>query len=123
MGMDQYIDAIKYDLNDKTKIIERKELVYWRKFYDLNRSLHYYDDMYAKDLPLTKEEVESILQFVSHNRDYFDGFQTVPDVCEVLDQYDELKEDGWNIVYNANWQVIKHVQIIQRQIPLLFARH
>lgn len=103
MGMDQYIDIIRRDPNDKKNIIERKEKVYWRKFYDLNRGLQYDNDMYAKDLPLTKQEVENILQFVSHNRDYFNGFNTVPAVCEVLDQYDELKENGWDIVYNANW--------------------
>ena len=101
--MDQYIDVIKRDPNNKQNILERKVMVYWRKFYELNSGLRYHNDMYAKDLPLTKQELENILQFISHNRDYFNGFNTVPAVCELLDQYDELKEDGWDIVYNANW--------------------
>ena len=47
--------------------------------------------------------IKKILDYVAHNRDYFDSFQTVPDVCELLDQWDELKGDGWVINFNANW--------------------
>ncbi len=105
MGMDMYIDAIKRDPTDKKKILERKELCYWRKFWDLHYSLpfSYGEKEYGGDIPLTKDDVEQILQFVAHNRDYFDSFQTVESVCELLDNYDSLKEDGWQIVYNANW--------------------
>lgn len=103
MGMDQYLEKIKRDPNNKSNIIEREELCYWRKFYDLNDELHYNDDMCGKDLVLTKNELEMMLNYVSHNRDYFDSFQTVEQVCEALDQYDELKKDGWAVVYNSNW--------------------
>lgn len=103
MGLDAYIDRIKRDPNDKLKVIERKEAVYWRKFWDLQYELGYSDSEYGKDRKLTKDDVEKILDFVTHNRDYFDGFSTVEDVCEVLDKYDEWREDGWDIVYNANW--------------------
>lgn len=105
MGMDMYIDAVKRDPNDKKNILERKELCYWRKFYDLHRAIPcgYSEEDYGKDVSLTKEDVEEILQFVTHNRDYFGGFATVADVCEVLDTYEELKRDGWQIVYNVDW--------------------
>lgn len=105
MGMDMYIDAIKRDPNDKMNVLERKEMCYWRKFWDLHYNLpfKYDNDDYAQDIKLTKGDVEEILHFVSHNRDYFYGFKTVESVCELLDNYDELKADGWDIVYNANW--------------------
>lgn len=103
MGMDAYIYKIKKDPNNKSNILEREELCYWRKFYDLNKMLQYDDSMYAKDLRLTKEDVEKILQFVAHNRDYFYGFSTVESVCEVLDKYDELTNEGYTIVFNSDW--------------------
>lgn len=105
MGMDMYIDVIKRDPNDKQNILERKELCYWRKFYALHSAIlcGYTEDYSGKDIVLTKDDVEEILQFVTHNRDYFDGFTTVADVCELLDTYEELKQDGWQIVYNADW--------------------
>ena len=103
MGMDSYIDIIKKDPNNKQNILERKEAVYWRKFYALNAMLGYGDSMYGKDLRITKSDLEDILQFVTHNRDYFDGFSTVPDVCELLDTYDDLSTEGWSVVFNSNW--------------------
>lgn len=105
MGMDMYIDKIKRDPNDKKNILERQELCYWRKFWDLHYALpfDYGSEEYGQDVPLTKNDVEQILQFVTHNRDYFDGFQTVESVCELLDDYDQIKKDGWQVVYNANW--------------------
>ena len=105
MGMDMYVDAIKRDPNDKTNVLERKEMCYWRKFWPLhyNMPFKYGMEEYGQDEKLTKGDVEEILHFVSHNRDYFGGFKTVESVCELIDQYDELKADGWDIVYNANW--------------------
>lgn len=103
MGMDSYIDKIKRDPNDKNNILERVELIYWRKFYEVNAVLGYGDNMYGKDLSLTKDEVKKILQVVTYNRDYFGGFDTVPAVCDLYDMYDDYKADGWQIVFNSNW--------------------
>ena len=103
MGLDMYIDRIKRDSNDKLKVLERDEVCYWRKNWNLLDELGYGDSEYGKDRKLTKEDIEEILTFVAHNRDYFDGFSTVESVCEVLDKYDEWKEEGWDIVFNANW--------------------
>ena len=103
MGLDMYIDRIKRDPNDKLKVLERNEVCYWRKNWDLLLKLDYTDDEYGKDRKLTKEDVEEILQFVSHHRDYFGGFSTVDDVCDLLDRYDTYKHEGWDIVFNASW--------------------
>lgn len=99
-----YIEKIKRNPNDKSEVIEREELCYWRKFWDLHYELGLYGEGdYGNDVPMTKDDVERCLQFVSHNRDYFDTFQTVPLVCFVLAEYDVLIAEGWEIVYNADW--------------------
>ena len=109
VGLDVYIDKCR-----KPKIIEidgrkyrdyeeREQLCYWRKNYDLLDIMKYGEDDYGQDVCMRKEDVEKILDYVAHNRDYFGGFQTVPDVCELLDQWDELKDDGWVICFNSTW--------------------
>lgn len=109
MGLDIYIDKcrkpIMKEFNGKMyrDYEERKNLCYWRKFYDVLHVMHYSEDEYGQDIQLTKNDVENILNIVSHNRDYFNGFTTVPDVCELLDNWDDLKEDNWIINFNANW--------------------
>lgn len=105
MGLDMYIEKIKRDPNDKHNIITRKELCYWRKNWNLmyNLPFKYGDEEYAKDVLLTKDDVEKILDYVIHHRDYFNGFQEVANVCDVLDIYDELKDDGYEVVFNADW--------------------
>ena len=49
------------------------------------------------------EDVEKILQLVTHHRDYFNSFDGVPQVCELLDDWEELEEEGWVLNFNANW--------------------
>lgn len=105
MGLDMYIDKCRKPVikDGKRDYEEREEVCYWRKFWDLLYEIGYGDDDYGQDIRLSKEDVEKILTFVSHNRDYFDGFSTVSDVCHLLDEYDALIEEGWVINFNANW--------------------
>lgn len=104
MGMDMYIEKIRRNPDNKQEILERVELCYWRKFWDLHYALGLYDnDDNGIDVPMTKDDVERALSFATHNRDYFYGFNVVPSLCELLDDYDSYKLNGWDIVYNANW--------------------
>lgn len=104
MGMDMYIEKIRRNPNNKQEVLERTELCYWRKFWGLHYELGLYSgNDYNIDVPMTKEDVEHCLYFVTRNRDYFGTFHTVERVCELLDQYDLLKQEGYEIVYNANW--------------------
>lgn len=104
MGMDMYIDKIKRCPTDKSVILERAELVYWRKFWDLHNYLGLYEhDDYGIDVRMTKEDVEKCLDFCCHNRDFFGTFGTVADVCELLNEFDDIEKAGWEVVYNANW--------------------
>ena len=99
-----YIDKIRRNPNNKHEVIEREELCYWRKFWDLHYELGLYDDGdYGNDVPMTKEDIRRALRFICENEDYFGGFGTVPTLCELLRDYDQYKQEGWEIVYNADW--------------------
>lgn len=104
MGMDMYIEKIRRNPNNKQEIVERVEICYWRKFWDLHYELGLYGgDDYGIDVPMTKQDVERAIDFATRNEDYFGGFDTVPTLCELLRDYDMYKADGYEIVYNANW--------------------
>ena len=104
MGLDMYIERVRRKHDDKQEFIEREELCYWRKFWELHNALGLYDaDDYNNDIPLVKADVERAIDFAVHHEDYFGGFDSVPKLCELLRDFDEYKEDGWDIVYNANW--------------------
>ena len=104
MGMDMYIDAIRRNPANKLEVIERTELCYWRKFWDLHYELGLYGkDDYGNDVPMTKEDVVVAIDFATRNEDYFGGFNSVPKLCELLRDFDSYKKQGYEIVYNANW--------------------
>ena len=103
MGMDMYIERKKKKLAEED--CKREELIYWRKFWGLHKNLpfEYGEEEYGKDIHLTKDDLESMLNYCTHNRNYFDNFSGVEKLCEIIDEYQELTEDGYEIVYNANW--------------------
>lgn len=106
MGLDIYIDKCKNPIINKygRKDYEiREDACYWRKFYGLLELMQYGESEYGQDVRLRKEDVEKILDYVSHNRDYFDSFKTVPDVCELLDDWESLEEDGYTVCFHADW--------------------
>ena len=108
MGLDMYIDKCRNPriVDGKRKYEEREEVCYWRKFWDLLHDglpFEYRDGECGQDVRLSKADVEHILNYVTHNKDFFNSFDSVPQVCELLDQYDDLKEDGWIVCFNASW--------------------
>ena len=105
MGLDIYIDKCRKPkvVDGKRYYEEREEVCYWRKFYGLLGIMRYGDSEYGKDVKISKDDLEKILQYATHNRDYFDGFDSVPQICELLDQYDDLQNEGWTMCFNANW--------------------
>ena len=104
MGMDMYIEKIRRNPNDKSVIVERETLCYWRKFWDLHYALALYGvDDYANDVHVTKADVEKAIDFATRNEDYWGGFDSVPTLCELLRDFDQHEADGYEIVYNANW--------------------
>ena len=54
-------------------------------------------------IQLTMDNVEEMLQFAAHNRDYFDGFETVPSLCEILANFEQDYEDGWHYYFHYSY--------------------
>ena len=106
MGLDIYIDKCRKPVikeDGRRDYEEREEVCSWRKFWEILSVMRYSDDDYGQDVRMTKEDAEKILQLVTHHRDYWDSFDSVPQVCELLDTWDELIDEGWAICFNANW--------------------
>lgn len=104
MGMDMYVDRIRRNPDNKSEVVERTELCYWRKFWDLHHELGLYGaGDCGNDVRLTKSDVERAIEFATHNEDYFGGFNSVPQLCELLHNFDMYEKDGYELVYNANW--------------------
>ena len=109
MGLDIYIDkcrkpTIKEENGKKYRDYEeREEMCYWRKFYGLLDVMKYGDSEYGKDVRLTLDDAERLLEYATHHRDYFDGFDGVPQLCELIYNWDNFVEEGFVINFNANW--------------------
>ena len=83
---------------------EPRELIYWRKFWDLYRPmaerLKIDNGEYAQ---LSKEDVEFMLEIATHHRDYFNTFDSVAEICELLDRFDEIEEHGMHIYFEGDY--------------------
>lgn len=81
------------------------EVYYARKFWSLYtpvaRALNLENGEYSQ--PLTEEDIEFILNIAIHNRDYFDGFNTVPQLCEILANYDKITEHGMVLLFEGDF--------------------
>ena len=105
-----------YQMKDRGTPNEKSnELVYWHKFDDIwnMRPFRADDDMIHKPIKMSRDDIKGLLQVVSENPDYWasyggehlgtvtrtDGFSTVETMCEILYLYDQLTENGWEIVF------------------------
>ena len=83
------------------------ELWYARKFYDLQSYMSdvVLDEPYecGEYVEITKEMLEKMINFATHHKDYFDGFNGVSDLCQALYDYDEAQKNGWIYVYECDW--------------------
>lgn len=107
MGLDMYIDARR---NIGTPQEEREEVMYWRKFWDLQNYIVEITDAKVEsaegkvcDTKLTKEDLENIIHFCCYNRDYFDGFTSVPKLCNLWQKWEWYAAEGWTFWYNGDW--------------------
>lgn len=83
------------------------EVYYARKFWDLYtpmaRKLKMDNDENFYSDPLTKQDIEDMIVIATHNRDYFGTFNTVKDLCEILDHYDEATEQGMVFLFEGDY--------------------
>lgn len=106
MGMDLTIYRKR---NVGTPNEESVEVYYARKFWKLLDApfVQEYNDTenqyYIKARIQSKEDIEQLIDIAVHNRDYWDKFDSVPKLCELLDEFDEMSEENWHYVLEADW--------------------
>ncbi len=81
------------------------EVYYARKFWDLYTPMCRRLDLDNGDWsgPLTKEDIEYMIDLATHNKDYFYSFDTVPMLCEILYNYDAATEAGMVFLFSGNY--------------------
>ena len=81
------------------------EVYYARKFWDLYSPMARRLDVGNGDFsaPLTKDDIEEMINIAVHNRDYWDSFRSVPQLCEILDNYDEATEHGMIFLFEGDY--------------------
>lgn len=74
------------------------EVYYARKFWTLIEQASFLNvkDDCGDFIELSRENVEELINIATHNADYFDGFETVPRLCEILRNFDEDTENGYH---------------------------
>lgn len=131
MGLDIYIYRCKKDVNKLTKeewneyyradtdmydcetmpIIS--EAFYARKFGELQDVIrkNYKDYELGQYLRLRRKDIEDMIQVAIITRNYFDNFESVPPLCEILDKFDEDEKMGWHYWYQCDVQFGRNLQI------------
>ena len=74
------------------------EAYYARKFWALIEQASFLNvkDDCGEFIELSRENVEELINIATHNADYFDGFETVPKLCEILRHFEEDEENGYH---------------------------
>lgn len=99
MGLDIYIfkartkKAFEADNSDAIQ-----EVYYARKFWTLIQEASFLDveEDCCSYIKLSRENVEELIEIATHNEDYFGGFETVPNLCRILADFDTTEEEGYH---------------------------
>lgn len=81
------------------------ELYYARKFWDLYipMAMHLKIENGEYSAPLTREDLEKMINIATHNPDYWDSFNSVPQLCEILYHYDDIKNAGMVLLFEGDY--------------------
>lgn len=74
------------------------EVYYARKFWSLIEQASFLNvnGDCGEFIELSRENIEELINIATHNADYFDGFETVPKLCEILRNFNEDEENGYH---------------------------
>ena len=102
MGLDIYI--VKYN-NKRTTNETSEEVFYARKFWELLDAsfLRGAAENCRINIPITKENVEELIQIAVENRDYFGEYNNIPKHCEVRDSFDYEENQKASYYFEAEW--------------------
>ena len=74
---------------------------FWRLYTPMCRRLQLENGEYSQ--PLTKDDIEDMIMIATHERDYFDSFNTIPALCEILDNYDQATDAGMVFIFEGDF--------------------
>ena len=52
---------------------------------------------------INNADIEFMIDIATHNRDYWDKFDSVPKLCEILANYDEATENGMVFLFEGDY--------------------
>ena len=120
MGIDMYIFAAhskkelesdtywaNADLNTSDSWTTIGEKFYARKFWGLHEHVvatcFNHDYECGEYVQITRENLEEMITYAAHHPNYFDNFDSVAQLCELLYHWDELEEAGLHLYYECDW--------------------
>ena len=57
----------------------------------------------CKYIQLRKIDLEEMIDIATHTPDYFDSFDSVPKLCEILYHFDEDAKNGWHYYFEFDY--------------------
>ena len=92
----------EHDFDEETTILGEKW--YGRKFWDMHQHMSFLQDYECGEyIELNKDNIEEMLQYLTHHPDYWGGFETVPQLCQILYTYDDTIDQGYKYFYECDW--------------------
>lgn len=84
------------------------EVWYARKFWDMINGVEELRNFVNERdgngfLRITKEILKKMIQFYAFNPDYFDGFQGLPTLCKLYQEYDNLTAQEVKLYFYASY--------------------
>ena len=110
IGMDAYVFRAR-----NKKVFEEdhwydsdqvKEVWYARKYWDMIHNVPFIRSIEGdcgEFIQLTKENIKEMIDVATRIPDYWDGFNTVPALCEILYNFDQDAEDGWHYYFEFDY--------------------
>lgn len=83
-----------------------EEVWYARKFWDLIYKVPFIKNIEedcGEFIRLRKNDIEKMIEIATHTPDYMGGFNTVPQLCEILHHFDEDEENGWHYYFEFDY--------------------
>lgn len=110
MGMDAYIFRARnkkvFKSDDWYNNRDITEVWYTRKFWDLINRLSFIkeeEDACGEFIKLRKDDLEEMITIATHNQDYWGGFDSVPQLCQILHDFDTDEENGWHYYFEYDY--------------------
>lgn len=100
-----YTGWVKDKETDEINFTQPSVVYYARKFWDLYEPVahHFHLDNGEFSEPLSREDIEFMIDIATHHPDYWDSFDSVPTLCEILYHYDEIKDAGMILLFEGDY--------------------